>query len=444
MRWPRYGQMKPSGVAWLGDVPGHWDVKRIKHTIVSLANGLWGDEPDGGEEDISVVRVADFDRVRLRTREQIPTSRRIPRSDQVSRLLTEGDLLIEKSGGGDQQSVGVVVRFVGAGPAVSSNFVARMRVADECEGAFLVYLHHALYVGRVNQRSIKQTTGIQNLDAGSYLSELIAMPPLNEQQIVAAFLDRETARIDALVAAKRRLIALLQEKRTALIARAVTRGLDPDAPTKDSGVTWLGRVPAHWEVGHLRRFASITDCKHYTVTFADDGLPVASVGELSGNRFSLKNAKRTTPGEYEFLRAGRVPRRGALLYCRNASVGLVGHIDTDEPFALGQDVCLIDAQDTDGRYLYYQLISRAVTAQLESKMVGATFNRINVADIKEFAIAWPPPPEQATISRMLDGATAALGRQERLAYLTIERLDEYRSTLISSAVTGRIDVRAAA
>jgi type I restriction enzyme, S subunit len=105
---------------------------------------------------------------------------------------------------------------------------------------------------------------------------------------------------------------------------------------------------------------------------------------------------------------------------------------------------LIDAQCLDGRYLYYLLVSRAVTAQLESRMVGSTFNRINVADIKGVGITWPPPVEQAVIAQYLDEATAHLDRQELLAWQTIDRLIEYRSTLITSAVTGRIDVRHAA
>jgi type I restriction enzyme, S subunit len=439
MRWRPYQTLRPSGVAWLGDVPAHWLVKRLKR-VVHVSGGMTPDksEPDFWDGDMPWVTAKDMKSLRLADSEDhvSPSALRAtglkPVTPPASLIVVRGMILAHT----------FPVAEIDAPVTINQDMKALRPVADVAPGYLAWMLRGAS--GYVLSIADESAHGTKALRTDRLFEMQIPLPPADEQRAIAAFLDRETARIDALVAAKRRLIALLQDKRAALIARAVTRGLDPEVPTKDSGVAWLGRVPAHWEVGHLRRFASVTDCKHYTVTFADDGLPVASVGELSGNRFSLKNAKRTTPGEYEFLRAGRVPRRGALLYCRNASVGLVGHIDTDEPFALGQDVCLIDAQDTDGRYLYYQLISRAVTAQLESKMVGATFNRINVADIKEFAIAWPPPPEQATISRMLNGATAALERQERLAYLTIERLDEYRSTLITSAVTGRIDVRAAA
>ena len=121
-----------------------------------------------------------------------------------------------------------------------------MPVADDHWPRYLAYLHAALYAAKINTRSIKQSTGIQNLDSSSYLNESAGLPGLSEQRAIADFLDRETARIDALVAKKERLIKLLQEKRTALITRAVTRGLDPTVPMKDSGVEWLGEIPAHW------------------------------------------------------------------------------------------------------------------------------------------------------------------------------------------------------
>ncbi len=126
---------------------------------------------------------------------------------------------------------------------------------------FMTYLHAALYSLRINTRHIKQSTGIQNLDSASYLDEAVgASMRDHEQCAIATFLDRETARIDALVAKKQRLIELLQEQRTALITRAVTKGLDPTVPMKDSGVEWLGEIPEHWEVKKLKNvcFKSIT------------------------------------------------------------------------------------------------------------------------------------------------------------------------------------------
>jgi type I restriction enzyme, S subunit len=448
VRWPRYMQTKASGVEWLGDVPAHWELKPLKHTIVSLVNGVWGDEPDGGDEDISVVRVADFDRVQLRTQEQIPTSRRIPRRDQVSRLLTEGDLLIEKSGGGEQQSVGVVVRFMGAGPAVTSNFVARMQVADECDGAFLVYMHHALYVGRINQRSIKQTTGIQNLDAGSYLSELIAAPPPDEQRTIAAFLDRETARIDALVAAKRRLIALLQEKRAALIARAVTRGLDPDVPTKDSGVAWLGRVPAHWEVMPLKRAVDVRGGLTPDKSNADywgGEVPWVTAKDMKRPRLSSSEDYTTALALSETsLRWIEPP--AALIVVRGMILAHTFPVaEIDAAVTINQDMkALLPKPGVDSSYLAWLLrgASAFLLSCAEESAHGTKALRTEV--LFNVPIPMPPPEEQGTIAAHIESTAGKLAATKLRVESAIARLTEYRSTLITSAVTGRIDVRAAA
>ena len=192
-RYVRYPDYKPSKVDWLGDVPVQWKIGRAKWSVTSCQNGVWGGEPEG-EDDLVCIRVADFDRQGLRISTQKLTTRNIPLKDRRNRELAFGDLLLEKSGGGEQQLVGAVVQFNRKFPAVSSNFIARMVPADNHDARFLVYVHSHLYSGRVNYRSIKQTTGIQNLDSQAYLDERIAYPSLEEQRTIARFLDHKTAR----------------------------------------------------------------------------------------------------------------------------------------------------------------------------------------------------------------------------------------------------------
>ena len=128
----------------------------------------------------------------------------------------------------------------------------QMRVARGFHSRFLSYLHAALYSGGINIRSIKQTTGIQNLDSQAYLDEMVPLPPLNEQTVVATFLDRETAKIDALIAKKQRLIELLQEKREALISHVINRGMSGATLLKNSGTVEWGDIPHDWELKQLR------------------------------------------------------------------------------------------------------------------------------------------------------------------------------------------------
>lgn len=232
--------MKPSGIPWLGEIPAHWDVRRLRSSITDCVNGIWGDEPDG-TNDLTCVRVADFDRQSLRVDLSRRTTRAIPRSARARRVLSRGDLLLEKSGGGDRQPVGAVVIFDSDEPAVCSNFVARLPVAEGYHPAFLNYLHNALYARRVNLPSIKQTTGIQNLDGKAYLAERVAYPSFEEQRSIAAFLDNESVKFGAAISRLNSEIDLLLEYRTRLVADVVTGKLDvreaaaelPESPSFD-------------------------------------------------------------------------------------------------------------------------------------------------------------------------------------------------------------------
>lgn len=145
-RWNHYPEYKASELEWLGDVPVHWEIKRLKTTVTLCQNGIWGDEPNEDDNNITCVRVADFDRVSYRVQSNIEyTQRSIPDKQLKSRLLKHGDLLLEKSGGGETQPVGAVILFDLDIPAVCSNFIARLEVANGYSPRFLCYLHAALY-----------------------------------------------------------------------------------------------------------------------------------------------------------------------------------------------------------------------------------------------------------------------------------------------------------
>ena len=244
------------------------------------------------------------------------------------------------------------------------------------------------------------------------------------------------------MAKRERLIELLQEKRTALITRAVTRGLDPNVPMKDSGVEWLGEIPAHWEVGALARWWQVIDCKHRTVPFLDDGIALASIGEVKGLEVDLSTANRTSVDEYrQMITGGREPHAGDIIYSRNATVGAAALVTTKEQFCMGQDVSLIRSVDQNQGFLGFLLRSPVVMGQLDSLMVGSTFNRINVSRIERFAVCVPPINEQRSIAEFCHReheSTEALVLKVRTA---IDRLRELRTALISAAVTGKIDVR---
>jgi type I restriction enzyme S subunit len=272
-------------------------------------------------------------------------------------------------------------------------------------------------------------------------------PQVSEQQRIAAFLDRETAKIDTLIQKQERLIELLAEKRQAVITHAVTKGIATTAPMKDSGFGCLGEVPKHWAVSCLKHVWTVTDCKHLTAEFVDEGIPLASIREAQCWTVDLTSARKTTARVYgQLVEGGRRPRPGDIIFTRNATVGQTAKVTDAHPlFAMGQDVCLLrkrcEHDSTD--YLLYVMRSAVIQRQLADVTIGATFMRVNVDDICSLIVPTPPTAEQHVISQFLAAQTNKLDSLIARSNQSIELMKERRSALISAAVTGKIDVREA-
>ena len=228
--------MKGSGVEWLGEIPEHWQLTRLKNSIVSAQNGVWGNEAEGDDNDLVCIRVADFDRKKLIVKNDKLTIRNVSDKDYGNRGLREGDLLLEKSGGGDKQLVGCVVLNNFRGKSVCSNFVAKVSLKENMVPGYWAYHHNVLYQANVNIRSIKQSTGIQNLDATLYFNELACFPPYKEQVEIADYLNIQTQKIDEMSDSNKSIIAKLQEYRSALITQAVTGKIDVRDIAKGNGI----------------------------------------------------------------------------------------------------------------------------------------------------------------------------------------------------------------
>ena len=434
-----YPTYKPSGVEWLREIPAHWEVKRLWATVLSCQNGVWGAEPNGSN-DIACVRVADFDRVRFRANIDRPTLRSVETDVFQTRKLYPGDLLLEVSGGGEKQPVGAVVLYDNEQPAVCSNFIAQLRPSKGFEPNFLAYLHSTLYSARVNVRSIKQSTGIQNLDKASYLNEAAGFPSLPEQRAIAVFLDRETAKIDSLVAMKERLIELLQEKRTAIISRAVTKGLDPNVPMKDSGVEWLGEIPAHWEVKRVkhiclvRRGASPRPIANPAYFDANGEYGWVRIADVTASNQYLNQTSEYVSELGRSLSVSLEP--GELIVSIAGSVG--------KPIITDMKCCIHDGfvhflgVSEHLEYLYYILSSDQPYIGLGK--VGTQLN-LNTDTIGDIQLPVPSLSEQRSISERLDSQTTKIDALIAKFREAIERFQELRFALISAAVTGRIDVR---
>ena len=443
-----YDTYTDSGVDWLGPIPAHWEVDRLKRTVTKCKNGYWGDPPEGDETDIATVRVADFDRFSLRVPDQDFTIRSVPADKRKDRVLQPGDLLLEKSGGGEKQPVGAVMLYDLERPAVCSNFIARMPVAAGYNPSFLRYLHGALYNSGLNERAIKQSIGIQNLDADFYLKQHVPLPPPDEQRAIAAFLDRATARIDTLVEKKERLVDLLEEKRSALVSHVVTTGLDADAEMQDSGVEWLGEIPAGWETVPLkwctRQDASISYGIVQPGDHVEDGVPFVQTTNISSGTFELDHLQRTDPDIAADYPRSKLEAGDVILGIR-ASIGAAYVVPEElEGANLSRGIArLATNEQICPKYLTFYLGSLQVENYWGLAQQGSTFDEVSIANVRELTVPVPPLDEQRAIADHLDETTAQIDALIERVRDGVERLREYRTALLSAAVTGEVDVREA-
>lgn len=451
-QYPAYTAYKTTGCDWFPEIPSHWGIDRAKWSISSCQNGVWGAEPDG-DDDLVCIRVADFDRQSLRVSTEKLTMRSIAEKDRRNRLLKNGDLLLEKSGGGEQQLVGAVVEFNQPFPAVTSNFIARMVASDGMNSRFLVYLHSHLYSGRVNFRSIKQTTGIQNLDSQAYLDEPITYPPLEEQQAIARFLDFKTAQIDVLIAKKKSLLDKLAEKRTALISHAITKGLDPSVAMKDSGMAWLGMIPVHWQRMLMARVIFKFEqgwspsCDEREASLDEWG--VLKSGCVNYGVFQEREHK-TLPPNIDPIPSLEV-QAGDILMCRASGskhlIGSVAMVRKCRPKLIFSDKTYriaLNLDAIDPEFFVLLMKSKYLRDQIELSISGADglANNIPQSSVKGYQIVLPPTiDEQKAISTLLRTKIEDVEAQEVKVLEVVGRLQEYRSALITNAVTGKIDVR---
>jgi type I restriction enzyme S subunit len=459
MRLPPYPKYKYSGVEWLGDVPVHWEVDRLKWTTTGMVNGIWGEEPNG-VDDLICVRVADFDRERFLVVDEPPTLRAVDENQRRGRVLRKGDLLIEKSGGGEKQLVGAVVYFDHDFAAVCSNFVARMPVVPRYSARFWSYAHAALYAGRLNYPAVKQTTGIQNLDSAAYLDTVVGIPLEDEQRAIADFLDRETAAIDTLVAKKRTLIERLKEKRTALISRTVTRGLPPDAARaagldphpklKPSGHPWLDDIPNHWEVKRLKEvsvlFGRIGFRGYSTADLVDEGegAITMSPSNMVGGGLTLAKCTWLSWEKYHESPEIKVEANDVIMVKTGSTLGKTAFVESvPVPMTINPQLMIFKRVKCLRRFLFYYVFSGVVQDVIPLHNTGSTIPTMTQEAIGKLPFPYPPLSEQGVIAEFLDRETAKLDGMVGKVEAAVERLQEYRTALITAVVTGKIDVRGA-
>ncbi len=431
-----YPTYKDSGVEWLGEIPAHWEVKRLKHLAALNAEAL-PEETDQGLE-MTYVDIGGVDSLGRIIEQEILTFALAP--TRARRLVRDGDVIVS--------TVRTYLRAIAPikkpepGMVVSTGF-AVVRPDDDLTTDYAAYALRAPYFV---ERVVANSKGVSfpAINESEMATYELARPPEPEQRAIAAFLDRETARLDALVAKKERLIELLQETRTALITRAVTKGLDPKAPMKDSGVEWLGEIPAQWELWRLKHVSGgltvgiVVNPSQYVSPsgpFFLRGVDVTE-GAIVLDRVQYISEDSNKTHHKSILRAGDLV---------SMRVGYPGVTAVVPPELDGSNCASLlitrRSQRINSELLGYLMNSAVGKAQFKMLQDGAAQEQINVSDAVDFLVPLPPLNEQRAI---VDEVSTSSGRLDALiagVKDAIERLRELRIALISAAVTGKIDVR---
>ena len=268
----------------------------------------------------------------------------------------------------------------------------------------------------------------------------LPLPPLDSQRQIARFLDEKTAQIDGLIAKKRGLLDRLAEKRQALITRAVTKGLNPDAPMQPSGIDWLGDIPDHWEIRGLTKCTKRIDYRGATPEKSNSGVFLVTAKNIKNGQIDYEASKEYIPEEtYEYVMRRGKPQLGEVLFTTEAPLGEVARVDHAD-IALAQRIIkfstALDGLSND--YLAYWMYSSAFRSDVVSRATGSTALGIKASKIVELRCLLPPKHEQAEISTFLDSDAAARNVVAKEIQTTVERLTEYRAALIAAAVTGQI------
>ncbi|WP_404345775.1 restriction endonuclease subunit S [Vreelandella venusta] len=436
--FPRYPEYKDSGVEWLGEVPGHWEIIKVAHGFSNIGSGT---TPPSNEqkwyEDGSIPWITTSE-----LRENLIFETKKTLTDEALSVFTSlqvhppGSLAIAMYGAtiGRLGIFGVSATTNQACCVLSGSKSISPRFAFYWLLAFKDTII-SLYATGGGQPNINQET-IANL-------RLLA-PSLADQAVITSFLNHETARIDALVEEQQRLIALLKEKRQAVISHAVTKGLDSDVPMKDSRLEWLGEVPEHWGVrGLTKLIGPVVDYRGRTPTKVDDGVFLITARNIRNGRIDYEISKEyVTPESVKSLLERGKPAIGDLLFTMEAPLGQVALIDRTD-IALAQRIVKFRAVKglMINTYLMYWLMSTGCQARMETLATGSTALGIKASKLGMIECPVPPVTEQIEIVNLIERENSKHDILLAEAQTNIDLLRERRSALISAAVTGKIDVR---
>ena len=428
-----YDQYQPTGQNWLPEVPGSWvlgpgslafskrKAKRLEASsaqVLSLSYGQIVVKPEEAQHGL------------------------VPDSYDTYQVVSVGDIIVRGTDlQNDKTSKRIGLAF-DDGIITSAYLCLRPTHRISAEYGYLL-----LKVFDERKELYRYGSGLrQNLDHGDLKRLPVFIPSAEEQDAIVRFLKYANERIDRFVRSKRKLIALLEEQKQAIINQAVTRGLDLDVPLKPSGISWLGDIPTHWEVRRAKQLCnSIVDCKNRTPPQVDDGsFTVVRTTNIRDGEFRPEGSFRTDSQSYDKWTERGAPRPGDVFFTREAPVGEACEVPEVPGLCMGQRMMYFrPSTELNPRFLVFSIYGPVVRTYIEHAVNGSTVGHLRLGQVGAIPLLWCPAPEQERIIQYLDSELKPVDETIVRTRAEIHLIEEYRTRLISEVVTGQLDVRGA-
>ena len=444
-----YPKVRDSGVEWLGEVPAHWDVRRLAQ-FGTLLKGSGGNKDDERSAGVPCIRYGDLYTTHHNF---IQRSRSFISNEKVAEYTPTrfGDVLFASSGETIDE-IGKSAVNVMQADACCGGDVIIFRPAESVDARYLGYVMDCRPVAAQKARMGRGIT-VMHIYGAQLKYLMIPIPPLMEQTAIAHFLDNTDRRIERYVCAKQRLIALLEEQKQAIIHQAITGQIDartghPHRSYKKPSVDWLYDIPVHWDVVRLKFVAEkIVDCLHETPEYSETGtFPAIRTADISPGLVDVESARRIGKQEFARWTERLEPMPNDILYSREGErYGIAACVPEGVRLCISQRMMVFRIRaEHNPVFVMWVLNSREVYAQARQDAMGATAPHVNVATIRNYCFAIPSRDEQDAVVDMIESSTRGYSAAIAEQRACISRALEYQKRLVADIVAGKLDVRYAA
>ncbi|MDB4752601.1 restriction endonuclease subunit S [Winogradskyella sp.] len=435
----RYDSYKDSGVEWIGEIPSHWVNSKFKYlTKKEVQYGVNSSSDNYCDEGIRFIRTTDIDDFG-----KLKIGGVFIEEDGIdkSQITEEFDFLISRSG-----TLGRTYLHQSNERMTYGGYLVRFNFGHPSLSKFIqFYCHSTSFWDWISLNTIVSTIG--NVNGQKYNNMEVPLPPLSEQQQIVSFLDTKTSLIDSLIEKTQRKIELLKEKRTALINEVVTKGLNPNVEMKDSGVEWIGEIPSSWSKTKISRFCEVKDGTHDTPKYIDiseESIPLVTSNSFVNGEIDFSKSKRISTQDYiEINKRSDVKFNDVIMSMIGSNIGNRVLVQTEKPFSI-KNVCLFktsNSQKLNSKYLIYLIDSKYLKYQVDFNQKGGGQPFLSLDELRSLLFPFPPISEQQQIVSYLDEQTQLIDKTISIEEKRIELLKEYRQSLISEVVTGKINIQ---